>query len=443
MAKIKVIDAIMGAGKSSYARQMINDCPDQHYVYVTPFLDEVEKTITQCPTAHFVQPDNRGGKRKIEDFRDLIFEGRNISTTHVTFSNSTPQIVEYIRQGHYTLILDEVMDVLKDYNDIARNNHIRKGDIKLLMEKQIITTDQYDRVVWSGDSYDESQYTELEQCAKSENLFLINGCLVMWAFPRQIIEAFDEVYVLTYMFGGSILEPYLNYYAIPYELKSVQKIDDSYFLCEYRSDKNERSKYKPLIDILKNEKMNRYDNFSLSKTDYLRMDASKAKSQKAKNLKNKLSNYLKNICKAKMHDIMWTCPKDSENWLRGKGYSGRELTAGEEGLPYEERMEIKGEITCFVPCNARASNEYRHKHVLAYLCNIYVNPMIAEFFNRKNSVDGTKIEINNDAFALSMMLQWIWRSAIRSGEKVRIWVPSTRMRKLLMAWLDGEDVTLA
>ena len=34
------------------------------------------------------------------------------------------------------------------------------------------------------------------------------------------------------------------------------------------------------------------------------------------------------------------------------------------------------------------------------------------------------------------MLQWIWRSRIRKGENINIYIPSMRMRQLLKNWLD-------
>lgn len=46
------------------------------------------------------------------------------------------------------------------------------------------------------------------------------------------------------------------------------------------------------------------------------------------------------------------------------------------------------------------------------------------------------IEINEDIYALSTMLQWMWRSAIRRGEEIWVYVPSRRMRTLLKDWIE-------
>ncbi|MER1292416.1 hypothetical protein NQS36_16760, partial [Bacillus sp. C1(2022)] len=69
---------------------------------------------------------------------------------------------------------------------------------------------------------------------------------------------------------------------------------------------------------------------------------------------------------------------------------------------------------------------------LAYTINRYVNTVLYNYFKEKYNVS-----IDQDAFALSELLQWIWRSAIRNGEEITLFIPSLRMRKLLIDWLNG------
>ena len=55
--------------------------------------------------------------------------------------------------------------------------------------------------------------------------------------------------------------------------------------------------------------------------------------------------------------------------------------------------------------------------------------MISKFFKDK----GVTIEEND--YALSMLIQWIFRSRIRDNQKINIYIPSKRMRNLLESWL--------
>ncbi len=73
---------------------------------------------------------------------------------------------------------------------------------------------------------------------------------------------------------------------------------------------------------------------------------------------------------------------------------------------------------------------YSNRFNLAYLVNIYPHPSIVKFFRGKD------IEVNGDSYALSEMLQWIWRSRIRNGLPVNIYIPSSRMRSLLEKWIE-------
>ena len=106
---------------------------------------------------------------------------------------------------------------------------------------------------------------------------------------------------------------------------------------------------------------------------------------------------------------MWTTLKKMQSRLAGKGY-----TRG------------------FVPSNAKATNEYRHKKRLAYMTNVYLSPII------KNHLNWEATDNFDDLFALSEMLQWIFRSQIRDGKPITIYIPSERMRRLLDQWLSNK-----
>ena len=83
--------------------------------------------------------------------------------------------------------------------------------------------------------------------------------------------------------------------------------------------------------------------------------------------------------------------------------------------------------------NIRATNDYKDTYVLAYCCNRYIKPTIGLFFSKRNII------INQDKYALSEMLQWIWRSRIREGKPINIYIPNKRMRKLLIDYLQPKS----
>ena len=84
----------------------------------------------------------------------------------------------------------------------------------------------------------------------------------------------------------------------------------------------------------------------------------------------------------------------------------------------------------FLQISSRATNEFRDRTDIAYMANRFVDPNIAKFFSTRD------IEVDSDRFALSEMLQWIWRSAIRDNKPINLLLPSKRMKDLLMSWIE-------
>ena len=64
------------------------------------------------------------------------------------------------------------------------------------------------------------------------------------------------------------------------------------------------------------------------------------------------------------------------------------------------------------------------------MVNRFIDPNLMKFFAERN------IKLDADSFALSEMLQWIWRSAIRDDKPINLYIPSKRMRELLINWIN-------
>lgn len=97
---------------------------------------------------------------------------------------------------------------------------------------------------------------------------------------------------------------------------------------------------------------------------------------------------------------------------------------------FKDKLTPAGLSSKFVSVNARATNEFQHKSTCIYFANIYVNPLTKNFFHKQG------VEVNVDLYALSELLQWIFRS--RTGEPINVYIPSVRMRTLLERYLNNE-----
>lgn len=431
--KIIVVDSEMGSGKTTFALQYIQQNPDKSFVFCTPFLDEVERVKSACHG--FIDPKRIDG-RKINGFNSLLEAGENIVLTHATFSNANDETLQRIREGHYVLVLDEVLDILLDFNEVAEAK-IKRGDIDVLLNEGFIKVDNYGRVSWVKGHYPGSTYVDVERLAKNGVLFYLDKSLLVWQLPPEIFRTFDQIFILTFMFQGSFLKPYFEYHGLLYTMRSVYRdAKGGYYLDEYRDMSRQRKAEIRQLISLYDPHSTKYKAGSGSKSWFRRATPSDLK-----DLQKRICNYIKNVTKAKTAEIMWTAPKDFAKYLKGGGYVRRSLTDNEkrqlEHADADTAKRIKDKAECFVPCNARASNNYRDRRVLIYAVNLYVNPYVSRYFENRNQTDHTDIHVDEEAFALQAMLQWIWRACIRDGKPIELYVPFKRMRDLLTAWLDG------
>lgn len=403
--KCYIVDAVCGAGKTTAVINMINESDEeQKYLYITPFLDEVKRIKESCPQKHFKTPKFENGGTKLDSIKKLLARGENIVSTHALFQKFDNAVMEIIRLNNYTLVMDEVAQVVDDFP-------ITQYDYDNLTNTYVDIEEDTKQLVWRKEYEDyKGEFDNYKRLCELGSLVHYGGekKLMVWLFPIKCFNAFDNIYILTYMFKSQLQSWYYDYYGLPYKFLSVDGNSlDTYHLIEYDDNKNYiKYDYSKLIHILDSEKMNRIGelDYSLSSTWYER---NINEDIIIKNLKNNMVNYFKNICPGISKDNIWTTFKEYQYKLKGQGYS-------------------KG----FIPVNSRATNEYKDRFNIAYPVNRFLNPYVKNFFTSNN------IDINEDGWALSEMLQFIWRSAIRDGREINVYIPSKRMRKLLKAWIE-------
>lgn len=412
--KIKVIDSIMGQGKTTWAINYMKNNPDKRFIYITPYLDEVERVKGSISKAVSPFIDSNKGHNKLNNLRELTKQGKNIVTTHALFSKLDLDIQENIKVGEYILILDEVVSVAQTYDKLTGTD--RENFFKYFAYKD---TDGF--IKWRvkehpPEDFDKGSkfYDEMILCLNG-NLLEITDKLIMWELPVNIFKQFQDVYILTYMFNGSIQKPYFDLYNVQYEYLSVKQGE----LIPYESTSKEtKEKLWSLINLVDSEKMNSIGDskYSLSAT-WFKENVQKG-SIYTETLRRNGNNFFKRICKGNAKDNMVTTISDSYSLISDKGWASKK--------------------TSFVAFNARATNDYAHKKNLAYILNVFPHTSLIMYFNDRSK---GKININQEEFALSTLIQWIWRSRIRrqdlpdTDRQINLYIPSYRMRSILLDWL--------
>jgi len=401
-------------------------------------LDEIGRIREACGTGRILEPHNFDST-KIDDFNSLLADGKEVAVTHSTFLNATPETMEHIKRGDYILIIDEVLDVVCEFNKttIAEQHSeqkMAKDDIEILIDGGYIEVDETGLVRWTGREY-KGKFTEVQRLAKLNRLYLVRGKMLVCLFPPEIFQLFKSVYVLTYLFDGSVLKPYLEAFGIGWELASVSNEDGVYSLCEFSRDADVafRAKVKGLVthhwpDRTRPE----FKAGALSKSWYT---ANHTKKEVTSKVRNKIEYYVRYTAKAKAEDVMWTCSKAYVKDFSGKGYTCSYRVTGKdkERLSPKEYDELVKRSTCFVPCNAKATNIYKDRSVLVYCCNMFPNRMMADFWE---DCGGADIKLNEDMFALSCLIQWVFRSRIRDDKPIHLYILSHRMAVLFDKWLN-------
>ena len=398
----------MGCGKTTAMINMMKEDSENRYIFVTPYLNEVTR-IKEDTEYRFKEPVHLGFG-KLDSLHHLLSSGYDIATTHSLFLMATPDTIQLIHEGGYTLVLDEVLDIIKDYNDatcIIANKIVTREDVRWLQQEGHIqvSADDY-RVSWVGASVDDFHFSEVERLAKNGSLRCINENLY-WEYPIDVFQAFKRVFIMTYRFEYSILASYLNVYGLSYTKVSVAKESGKFHLCPYVDDIEQKRTLVSLLNIYSgrlNQIGDRRNAFSVSWIERLDTD-------RIHRIKNNMRAYKEQI-KAVSCDILWTTAKANDFYTKLERVPGfkyiHRLTAEEKAL--SDTSPEKKKLKCFLSCTERATNQYKGRTTLLYLINRFLHPDIGNYFKHRGS------PINEDEWATNEMLQWIWRSAIRDGK---------------------------
>nr|DAN13853.1 MAG TPA: Cas system-associated protein [Caudoviricetes sp.] len=408
--KVNIVDAIMGAGKTQSIMNYINASDDdEKFLVITPFLDEIKRYRAYCYSKNFKTPtflkDNDKGS-KLNDLKKLIDKGENIVSTHALFQKFDNELIDLCRAKNYTLIMDEVANVIEEYP-------LTKQDFIVLKNTYVDINPNTKQLIWKKEYEDyQGKFENEKRLCELGSLVCYGDSLMVWLFPIETFNSFRNIYILTYYFEMQMQKYYYDYYGVQYTYWSVAGNSmKTYHLIPYdKTIKYTSYDYSKLIHICEIDKLNmigdRDTDLSFSWYNRNKNNAS------MKVLKNNLYNFFHNVRENKSNDNIWTTFKEYQNALKGKGYT-------------------KG----YLPCNCRATNDYINRTSVAYLVNRYLNPFIKNFFTMNN------ISVDEDGFALSEMLQFIWRSAIREGKDIWVYIPSIRMRNLLKQWVRNNSTS--
>jgi len=226
--------------------------------------------------------------------------------------------------------------------------------------------------------------------------------MFIWALPQCILSAGNSVTVMTYKSEGSMLLSYLRKLGLSYEVSNDNHLEEDF-----------RTKAAELTTI--------EDIGALSKLKLTYSGQEKGISSSS--YYSKVSRSLKNLKERKLvgvgiNNVLITCKKDA--WLKASNDNQPKPGA------FAKNSRLKD--ANWIANTTRGTNDFIHCSHLVYLYDQNINPVVARWL-------GDSSRAFNDAYALTELIQWVWRSRVRRGEPITLYLPSPRMRKLFEEWL--------
>lgn len=407
MTRFNVIDSLMGSGKTQYVIQYVNAAPeDMKFIYITPYLDEVERFKTNVTSREVFEPStaNREGT-KLEGLKVLIRGGFDIASTHALLQTADREVVELLQENNYHLIIDEALDVIETVDNMTAQ------DIQILKSLSgLIETDEKGAVKWCDDQVGkDSVYQVIYLLANAGTLYVVNDVAFVKIFSDEILRSFETVTVCSYLFKYSQMRMYYDMLDIEYTTHSVKYNDAAgvYELIEYNPLREDRKTLYQLMNVYEGKYNDNLSDIKLSSSKLRSYPDFPQGREKLDAITSAVRQFFRAFKDDKEGACYWTTLECMYDYIRPQGYKSDD---------------------CKISLNARATNQYSDGYCMAYIYDRYPNPVIKQFFTSNG------VEYDSDGWAVADVLQWIYRGRIRNGKDIQLFMPAKRMRKILKQW---------
>lgn len=452
MANIKVIDNIMGCGKSTHITNYMLENRHLKFLYVTPLLSEARDVMpAKCSLINMRTPlkvdASVSTTTKSSHLLELLQAGENISTTHSLFKSLTKKHIEEIATQGYILILDEVVDYITPYNSYST------GDITDLFARGDLVSDKGNlgKVTMSWEVSQTNHYKDLHNVCEASMLYATSKPenLLNIQIPTTMLDAAKEVIILTYMFKASTMSAFLKLHKYEVEYLKIPEL-----IAREKEVKNSLKARIELIEIKAADKfLSSFRDTSLSYNWWERA----IEQGYAVDFIKYISNWLRNnneysnsfyFCLPK--EIITSTSKRKSLLEKNKiqYFSNTDEYTDDSGRVIDKLTDelvqgmnqvdsISLDVSVFppkyIPSGTKATNLYRKRNLCICLSNIYANVNIQHYLSNYAE------KVDEDSFALAEVLQFIFRGCVRVNDnsKLSVYLASPRMKKLVKEWLDS------
>lgn len=445
MGKGKTTALIKNCNHSMYGKDS-----NRRFIIAVTLKTEIERIRNEvkCKT------QNING-HKLEDLKKQIKNGENIVCTHSLFNMFDNEVVELIKNSSYAYDLyhdEQPITYTGTFGGTWKGNFSGKASGKTKVERawneELLARIGKDEIYslfkagilvrknpWldAKESFSEDVVRSREiilnqeyAFEKSKNVFqalydfikthTLYGYgeneskdgetpTVLLSFTKiDLFNAFNEVWILSYLLKDSILDNYLKLSSVNQEDIKYYHVENNEFIFGYKFE------YPSNLRRL---------NVCCENNNELDMKLTKGKYAEFK--EEDFSN-------------LYSCGRRLVRQLTNKEPSAKNcIVTTFSG--YESKIKQgnkKYALKSFVPCNIKATNDYQDINIVLYFCDRHANPLLINFFKQVN------IDFDEILFSLSEIVQLVWRSNIRvqeSEKPVFVFIPNKRTRNIFNDWL--------
>lgn len=407
---ITILEGICGVGKSTQMIRRIKENFDGRYLIVLPLLDEVDRYQEELPGLNFKEPSNENCT-KTEHFKNLLRDKSNILCTHVLFSLWDTEIEYLIKKAGYHIIIDEETSVIESVGIKAKTIE----NLKKL--KYIIIDSDTNLVTWdyeeSGYDYDgEKEHMEVLKKAGSGSLYCFDDKFFVYELPHRLFRIGKQYTIMTYLFEGNFMEAYFNSHGIKYRIEPI----DPERAMMLKAQARELITFVPITTKMKGIR----DKYNRSKPLSRQFITNRMVPNERRSFRDGIRNIIYRREKHNPENVMITSFKDfmvSDNQKKPK-----------------INMMPRSMDNCYVPLNARGSNQWAGRDFVIHMADLYPEPALNKYLRKRSNGS-----FNPDIYALSMLIQYVYRSAIRNQKSIKLMICSERMEQLFRDWLDKPE----
>jgi len=450
---IAILDSCPGSGKTTAITSFLKDSDLNHVIFVTPFISEAEKELPENKLKGMGYKYPKGGHGgKVHNLSKLIQWGdtstgnriHRITCTHSAYTRLKPE--SYDQLGNYTVVIDETLDVINsidgahDYTDYLlqgrgtvdqSNKRFTFNEDRWFEKYKNTEVEQYNK---TGKTTKDLMY-EICQMGINNQLYRYSSGNWFQMLPAELLTKAKRVIIMTHGFKNSFMHCWMKINGISnsfIDTKKLGLLPEHLLIAQLRKNINFISAPRKFQELSEDR---RYEILTKSHWDHLEDKG------RIGELGKSLDSLIKEKMKASKENIIWTAPKKLRTTiekhtsrLRGKIKLEKNFELADSDFLDEDELDeqLNSVHSTWLPCNIKASNDFRHITNCLYAYSLNPPPDVLNLL-----VTGSEFSRNDilDTFKLNNLLQFIYRGSIRDNKPMNLCIIPEHTEKLLKEFL--------